>query len=97
MKRYVRISPIPGVRLADLGYQGLLEVSPIPSAEDLVSDLLRYLLDPSDEDRAFVPFSPEDDVALLINNFGGVSNFELEALTHVTLTLLGESLPISGP
>lgn len=66
-----------------------MEVSPIPSAEDLVSDLLRYLLDPNDKDRAFVPFDSNDDVALLINNFGGVSNFELEALTHVTLKLLG--------
>ncbi|GAB7355735.1 hypothetical protein MBLNU459_g6427t3 [Dothideomycetes sp. NU459] len=73
---------------------GLLEVSPIPSADDLVTDLLRYLLDPSDKDRAFCSFSSSDDVALLINNFGGVSNFELEALTSTTLKLLARDWKI---
>jgi len=67
---------------------GLVEVSPIPSAEDLISDLLRYLLDQSDTDRAFVKFDSTDEIALLINNFGGMSNFELEALTTVTMRVL---------
>ena len=67
---------------------GLKTVSPIPGAEELVSNLLSYLLSPADTDRAFVPFARDDVTALLINNFGGVSNFELEALTVVTLELL---------
>lgn len=67
---------------------GLVEVSPIPSAENLIKDLLQYLLDPSDADRAFVPFASSDDTALLINNFGGLSNFELEALTTITMKTL---------
>lgn len=54
----------------------------------MISQLLTYLLDPQDKDRAFVSFSPTDSTALLINNFGGVSNFELEALTALTLQLL---------
>lgn len=75
--------------------QGLTEVSPIPSADDLVTDLLRYLLDPSDKDRAFCAFASSDDVALLINNFGGVSNFELEALTRTTLKMLSRDWSIN--
>lgn len=67
---------------------GLHEITPIPSAEELVTSMLKYLLDPADQDRAFVPFKSEDTVALLINNFGGVSNFELEALTSTTQKML---------
>lgn len=50
---------------------GLHEISPIPEPEELVSDMLKYCLDSSDKDRAFVDFKPEDVVLLLINNFGG--------------------------
>lgn len=75
--------------MTDVPIKGLVEVSPIPPAEDLIKDLLNYLLDPSDKDRAFVPFDSQDETALLINNFGGLSNFELEALTTVTMQMLG--------
>lgn len=60
----------------------------MPSAEDVVKEMLRYLLDPNDKDRAFVEFNPSDNVVMLINNFGGLSGLELEALTNVTFTLL---------
>lgn len=33
--------------------------------------MLKYCLDSSDKDRAFVDFKPDDVVLLLINNFGG--------------------------
>ncbi|KAF2209292.1 hypothetical protein CERZMDRAFT_47583 [Cercospora zeae-maydis SCOH1-5] len=67
---------------------GLHEISPMPKVEDLVKNMLEYCLDPSDEDRAFVEFKPDDVVLLLINNFGGMSTFELEALTSVTRKVL---------
>lgn len=67
---------------------GLHEITPMPSVEDLVRDMLKYCLDPSDKDRAFVEFKPADVVCLLINNFGGMSNFELEALTSVSRKVL---------
>lgn len=62
----------------------------MPSPHDLIQEMLLYVLDPNDSDRAFVKFSPEDDIALLINNFGGLSNLELEALTQIALEQLGE-------
>ncbi|KAK6441584.1 hypothetical protein LTR95_002179 [Oleoguttula sp. CCFEE 5521] len=67
---------------------GLHEIGPMPKVDDLVADMLKYCLDPSDKDRAFVDFKPDDVVLLLINNFGGMSNFELEALT----TTVGRNL-----
>jgi dihydroxyacetone kinase len=60
----------------------------MPSPEEIVSKMLAFLLDPNDSDRAFVDFKEGDEVSLLINNFGGLSVFELEALADVTLRLL---------
>ncbi|KXT17926.1 hypothetical protein AC579_5890 [Pseudocercospora musae] len=74
---------------------GLHEIAPMPKVEDLVSDMLKYCLDPNDEDRAFVDFKPDDVVCLLINNFGGMSNFELEALTSVTRKVLEKEWKIT--
>ena len=60
----------------------------MPSPEDIVKEMLRYMLDPNDKDRAFVPFSPSDNVVLLMNNFGGLSGLEFDAMTHVSLQVL---------
>ncbi|KAF2744943.1 dihydroxyacetone kinase [Sporormia fimetaria CBS 119925] len=67
---------------------GFKTLTPMPSAEGVVQEMLKYLLDPSDADRAFVPFSPSDNVVMLVNNFGGLSGLEFEALVSVTLDVL---------
>ncbi|THV66133.1 Dak1-domain-containing protein [Aureobasidium pullulans] len=67
----------------------------IPPPDELIQELLRYLLDENDKDRAFVKFTPEDEAALLINNFGGLSNLELEALTSLTISHLKSDWNIS--
>lgn len=64
----------------------------MPPPQDLIKEMLLYVLDPNDSDRAFVKFDPKDEVALLINNFGGLSNLELEALTQIALEQLGMCL-----
>lgn len=69
--------------------QGHRKISPIPPAAELVQMLLKYLLDPNDEDRAYVPFHPEDEVLLLINNMGGTSTLEMGAFTQEVLSGLG--------
>ena len=74
---------------------GLHEIDPMPSVDSLISDMLKYCLDANDKDRAFVEFKPDDTVLLLINNFGGMSNFELEALTASTRRLLKKDWNIS--
>ncbi|KAJ5035112.1 uncharacterized protein L3040_008372 [Drepanopeziza brunnea f. sp. 'multigermtubi'] len=64
------------------------KVSPIPSVEDLISRLLDLICDQKDPERAFVKFNEGDDTVLLINNYGGLSNLELGALTEEVLSQL---------
>lgn len=47
----------------------------------LVKTMLGQMLDQSDKDRAYVSIGKSDEIVLLINNFGGVSNLELGAIT----------------
>lgn len=70
----------PGVQILD----------PIPSTEDLIKKyMLPKLLDPNDKNRYFVEFNNgNDDVVLLINNLGGVSNFMLSAIATQTTEFL---------
>ena len=60
----------------------------MPSAEDIIKEMLKFLLDPKDSDRAFVPFNPSDNIVMLVNNFGGLSGLEFEGLVNVTLQQL---------
>jgi dihydroxyacetone kinase len=74
--------------------QGAQKISPFPSVSDLISQLLHLLCDPNDKERAFVQFNAHDDTVLLINNYGGLSNLELGALTHETLEQLDKNWDI---
>ncbi|RAR11671.1 dihydroxyacetone kinase [Stemphylium lycopersici] len=67
---------------------GLRTIHPMPSPEDVIKEMLKYLLDPSDTDRAFVPFNPNDNVVMLVNNFGGLSNLEFDAMVNLALVAL---------
>lgn len=68
---------------------GVKVVSPIPSVFDLLKDqILPKLLDPNDSDRAFVKFDEDDEVVLLVNNLGGVSNLILNGITNTTTEVL---------
>jgi dihydroxyacetone kinase len=53
---------------------------------------LGLICDQNDRERAFVKFNKGDDTVLLINNYGGLSNLELGALTDETLSQLGKFL-----
>lgn len=44
---------------------------------ELVKTMLAQLLDPNDKDRHFCDITSKNDVVLLINNLGGVSNLEI--------------------
>ena len=65
-------------------------MSPFPAVEDLIGHCLKLLCDPNDAERAFVDFNDGDTVALVVNNYGGLSNLELGALTDETIQQLGE-------
>ena len=53
--------------------------------------MLQLLLDQNDKERAFVKFEKKDEIILLMNNYGGLSNLELGAITQETLSQLGKS------
>ena len=59
--------------------------------EELIQYCLKLLCDPEDNERYFVEFQKNDSTVLVINNYGGMSNLELGALTDETITQLGES------
>ena len=48
----------------------------------IVKTMLKQLLDQNDKDRAYVKFEKGDETVMLINNFGGLSNLELGAITN---------------
>ncbi|MCJ1283960.1 hypothetical protein MMC26_003291 [Xylographa opegraphella] len=67
-----------------------------PGCEKLEADLpgvvekmLAQLLDQSDKDRAYSTIQQADQTVMLINNFGGLSNLELGAITTEVWTQLG--------
>lgn len=72
--------------------QGAQRLSPFPSVENLIKYCLRLLCDPADEERHFVTFEANDSVILVVNNYGGLSNLELGALTDETITQLGKEV-----
>ncbi|KAF2864404.1 Dak kinase [Piedraia hortae CBS 480.64] len=91
------------------GEPGLQQLSPIPSPEDLISRMLDLLLDTSDQDRAFIPFSsaPKDKradggVVLLVNSLGSTSDevlarFAMSANTELAHRNYGVVRLIMGP
>lgn len=67
------------------------------SLVDVVSTMLRQLLDKNDTDRAYISYDKGDSFVLLINNLGGVSPLELSGITsevHRQLQLDYHSLKV---
>ncbi|KAK3688325.1 dihydroxyacetone kinase [Podospora appendiculata] len=67
---------------------GYKKLSPAPTVEGLVNQILTYCLDEKDPERGYVKFSEGDETALLVSNFGGISNLELSALVDEILQQL---------
>lgn len=67
---------------------GYKKLSPAPTAEGLVKQILKYCLDETDPERGYVRFKPGDETALLVSNFGGMSNLELGGLVDELLQQL---------
>jgi dihydroxyacetone kinase len=78
------------------GEPGLQQISPIPSPDALVSQMLDLLLDVSDKDRAFIPFSassnPKEDneIVVLLNSLGSTSDEVLARFAELANTELGK-------
>ncbi|KAF9875325.1 dihydroxyacetone kinase [Colletotrichum karsti] len=67
---------------------GYRKVSPSPSPQELVDQLLEYCLKEDDPERSYVKFNPNDETILLVSNFGGISYLEQGALVDEVLEQL---------
>ena len=76
------------------GEPGLQQISPIPTPEALTSQMLDLLLDVSDTDRAFIPFSKsdhpagDDEVVMLLNSLGSTSDEVLARFAEIAIAEL---------
>lgn len=80
-----------GLGLVEIG----MGVHNEPGCEKVITDLpglvqkmLAQMLDTGDKDRAYVKLERSDGTALLVNNFGGVSNLELGAIVTEVIAQL---------
>jgi dihydroxyacetone kinase len=64
---------------------GHRRLSPVPPLNALIPQLLDLLTSTTDPERSFLPFKgSKDEVALLVNNLGGISELELSAIVAET-------------
>ena len=73
---------------------GYRKLSPVPSPQELVGEILRYILDENDPQRGYVKFAPGDETFLLVSNFGGMSTLEMGALVDELLEQLSRDWKI---
>lgn len=76
---------------------GAQRLSPVPPLNELVQILLDLLLSQSDSERGFLSTqgSGKDNVVLLINNLGGVSELELAGISReVVAALAGRGVSV---
>jgi dihydroxyacetone kinase len=68
---------------------GVLTI-PLAKASELVPRLLEYITSTSDKERSYVPFQHDgkDEVILLVNNLGGISEVELGLVAREAMTTL---------
>ena len=57
---------------------------PLKSTADLVDNMLSKITDTTDKDRSFVPFKGDgsDEVVLLVNDLGSISELEMGGITN---------------
>ena len=64
---------------------GFKTLSPIPPLDKLIDSLVQLIVATDDPERSFLPFSgvkDQDEVVLLVNNLGGISELELGAVSR---------------
>ncbi|KAK0184586.1 dihydroxyacetone kinase [Armillaria mellea] len=63
---------------------GNKRIKPVPPLKDLIPQLLDLIMSTSDKERSFLPFrnDSKDEVVLLVNNLGGLSELELGGIAH---------------
>lgn len=57
--------------------------------------MLKYCLDETDEERGYVHFEKDDEIILLVSNFGGISPLEMGAIVDELLEQLEKHYSIT--
>jgi len=70
---------------------GFKRLDRVPEPDKLISEMLGYLLNTDDEDRHYLDFDKDDAPVLFINNLGGMSQLEMNAITDVTIEQLAKT------
>lgn len=70
---------------------GFKRLDQTPAPEKIVSEMLHLLLNPNDTDRHYLDFDKEDAPIVFLNNLGGVSQLEMNALLDETLVQLDKT------
>jgi dihydroxyacetone kinase len=72
------------------GEPGLRQISPVPSPEALIKEMVTLLTDTSDSDRAFIPFSKtgKNEAILLVNSSGSTSDEVLARFAELAIAEL---------
>lgn len=71
---------------------GCYVIKPQPAISELISQMLDKLLDANDADRAYISISKDDNICLMVNNLGGVSNIEFSAIAKIVVQQLGKQV-----
>jgi len=77
---------------------GNKRVSPIPPLKELIPQLLDYITSTEDKERGYLPFKHDakDEVVLLVNNLGGMSELEVGGVVRATREeLAGRKIVVS--
>lgn len=85
------------------GEPGLRQLTPVPSPKSLTAQMLDLLLDISDSDRAFIPFSSstfaessptssnkDNEVVILLNSLGSTSDEVLARFAEIAIADLSK-------
>ncbi|THH05051.1 hypothetical protein EW145_g5078 [Phellinidium pouzarii] len=75
---------------------GHKRLSPIPTLESLLTQLLDLIMSTGDPERSFLPFmnNGSDEVVLMVNNLGGLSELELGGIAGEAVRILRERAKI---
>jgi hypothetical protein len=65
----------------------------IPSARELLAQMVDFASDTANKDRSFVPFKHDgsDEIVLMINNLGGTSELEMGGITSAAMEYVSPS------
>jgi hypothetical protein len=88
---------LPLTRLSGIHNEPGILKRKLPPAKELITQMLGYITDTDDAERAFLPFKHDgkDRVVLLVNNLGGVSELELGLIVQQTLAVLeGQNIQV---